>query len=155
MFSFLNHFSVFQDFSQELKQNIKLLHVFENIAYCVTNDDKVYGFGKKILVNSFGNIWVLMKVMIIRVVLIHELCDKNIEEFFGNFHAFFARTVTNDIYTWSWSDCGALGRGYVSNKEETPEKNEILSEMNLIKINFHGEYCLALLSDGEILDKKN
>ena len=43
---------VFRDFPQELKQNIKLLHVFKNmfymydIVYCVTNDDQVFGFGK-------------------------------------------------------------------------------------------------------------
>ena len=51
MSSILNHFNIFRDFPKELKQNIKLFHVFieyENVVYCVTNDNKVYGFGKLI-----------------------------------------------------------------------------------------------------------
>ena len=46
MCSILNLFSIFGEFPKELKQNIKLFDVFEvNKAYCVTNDDKVYGLG--------------------------------------------------------------------------------------------------------------
>ena len=146
MSSFVNHFSVFQDFSQEFKQNIKLFHVFEYITYCVTNDDKVYGFRENICEYLGYNQNNDNK----SYVLIQELCDKRIEEFFGNFDAFFARTVTNEIYSWGMNFDGELGRGYRSEQKLKPEKSEILSELNLIKINFDGEYCSALSSDGDV-----
>ena len=47
MSSFLNNFTVFRYLPQELKNNIKLFHVFRVITFCITND-KVYGLGDKI-----------------------------------------------------------------------------------------------------------
>ena len=145
MSSFVNNFSVFQNFSQEFKQNIKLFHVFQYISYCVTNDDKVYGFRENIYQYLGYNENNVNK----SYVLIHELCDKNIEEFFGNFHVFFARTKTIEIYSWGKNAHGELGRGYTSDKHPKPEMNKFLSKINLIKINSDGEYSLAISSDGQ------
>ena len=85
MSSIVNNFSIFREFPKDLKQNIRLFHIFEhNFAYCVTNDDKVYGFGK-IINDYFGyNENNDNK----SYVLIHELCDKRIDQFFGFMRVF-------------------------------------------------------------------
>ena len=90
MSSIVNQFSIFREFPKELKQNIKLFHVFVNqIAYCVTNDDKVYGFGQSIDSHLGYNESNDNK----SYVLIQELCDKRVEEFFGFFVCFLQEVI--------------------------------------------------------------
>ena len=54
MSEILNRFEMFQKVNNNLKQNIKLFHVFEDIkgynVLFITSDDKVYGLGQ----NSYG-----------------------------------------------------------------------------------------------------
>ena len=107
MSSFVNNFRQFRNFPKYLKQNIKLFHVFSyDFAYCVTNDDKVYGFGDNICKYLGYNESNDYK----SYVLIQELCDKNIEEFFGYSDVYFARSQTNVIYSWGWNELGQLSR---------------------------------------------
>ena len=146
MSSFLNHFSIFRDFPQEFKRNIKLYHIFDDTGYCVTIDDKVYGFGKSIHYYLGYNESNDNK----SYVLIQELCDKSIEQFFGFRGVFFARNESNEIYCWGGNRHGQLGRGFNSNEILKPDKNVILSQMNIIRISCGGKHCLALISDGKV-----
>ena len=80
MTTILKNFRSFVPFPQELKENVKCFHVFEfRSAYCVTNDNKVYGFGDNIREYLGYNENNDNK----SYVLIQELCDKSIEQFFG------------------------------------------------------------------------
>ena len=115
------------------------------------NDDKVYGFGENICKYLCYNKSNDNK----SYVLIKELCDKNIEQFFGySFRGvFFARDETNTIYSWGWNYYGQLGRGYDSEhlyKYLKPEKNEFFFDKNIIQISCEWGYCLALSSDGKV-----
>ena len=116
--------------SIELKLKIKVLHSTDfECAYCVTDDDEVYGFGENILKylgyneNHDNNSY----------VLIHELCDKSIEQFFGEKDVFFARSQTN-IYSWGVNDHAQLGKGYTSQECLVPDKNEYFSDKKIIEI---------------------
>ena len=118
MSEFLDYFPVFRYFPQHLKKDIKLLHVFDNnITYCVTNNDEVYCIGKNVRKylgyneSNDNN----------KYVLIQELCDKQIDGFFGGDKKscefidscyFFARSETNAIYSWGCNFKGQLARGY-------------------------------------------
>src|SRR5689334_23157510 len=106
MSSILNNFRVFNCFPQHFKRNNKLFHVFDSYpdytGYCVTNDDKVYGLGEKI-----GYYFGYNKSNDNKsYVLIEELCDKQIEVFFGYINVFFARSETKEIYSWGLNEYG-------------------------------------------------
>ena len=147
MSQFINTFRSFQNFPQELKQDIQNFHVFDHtslrVAYCVTNDDKVYGFGGYVReylgYNEFNEN--------MSYVLIQELCDKRIEQFFGLFNLFFARSETNEIYSWGKNDHGLLGRGFQSNQYLTPRKFQFFADKNIIEISCSHSHCLALSYD--------
>src|SRR5689334_170767 len=122
MSSILDNFRDFHYFPQHLKRNIKLFHVFNrNMGYCVTNDDKVYGFGENIRKYLGYNESNDNK----NYVLIKELCDKQIEVFFGyRFYTFFARSETNEIYSWGHNRYGQLCRGFECDNRLKPEKSD-------------------------------
>src|ERR1700761_7402803 len=137
MSSIVNEFSIFREFPKELKQNIKLFHVFYNdFAYCVTNDDKVYGLGYNISKRLGYNQSNDNK----SYVLIQQFCDKRIQQFFGYSSkfkgVFFARSETNVIYSWGRNYCGLLGRGSIGKSDQhlKPEINEFFSNKNIIQI---------------------
>ena len=147
MSSIVNNFSIFHDFPKQFKQNIKLFHVFEDyIAYCVTNDDKVYGFGQHI--NYFLNYNESNDNK--SYVLIEELCDKRIEQFFGNKCMFFARSETNVIYSWGPNEYGQLGRGFKSSEILKPDEAVLFNNVNIIQISGGWDKCFALSSDGKV-----
>ena len=88
-------------------------------------------------------------------VLIQELCDKNIEQFFGNYRClgvFFARNATNTIYSWGKNHWGQLGRGFESKFYENfkPKETEFFSDKNIIQISCGWSHCLALSSDDNV-----
>ena len=146
MSSILDNFNIFRYFPQELKQNIKLFHVFDsNIAYCVTNDDKVYGFGDKICKYLDYN-----QRNHKNYVLIQELCDKRIEQFFGYFWTFVAISETKEIYTWGWNEHGQLGREYSSDEYLKPELVQFFTDKNIIEISCGFLHCLGLSPDGKV-----
>ena len=155
---FLNNFSIFGDFPQEFKQNIKLFHVFKDIAYCVTNDDKVYGFGKNIrkflgyIENNDSDSDSSDDSNEKNYVLIQELCDKSIEQFFGAIDVFFASSETNEIYSWGNNRNGQLARCFskLSKGYLKPERNGFFSNKNIIQISCGYYQCLALSSDSEV-----
>ena len=139
MSSLVNHFAIFRSFPNGFKQNIQLFHVFEdNIAYCVTNDDKVYGFGENVRKYLSYNQNNDNK----SYVLIQQLCDKRIEEFFGFSDVFFARSETNAIYSYVWGNTfGQLGKGIY----QKPQLNQYFEKKDIVQINFH-YHCFALSS---------
>ena len=147
MSSIVNQFNIFRDFPKQLKQNIKLFHVFEdNITFCVTNDDKVFGFG----VNTFAFLGYNRSNDNKSYFLIQELCDKKIEVFFGFKGVYFARSELGDIYTWGDNHEAQLGLGFKSDEYHKPKRNEFLSDKNIIQIKYYFCHCLALGSDRKV-----
>ena len=134
MSSIVNHFSIFSEFQNKL--NIKVSHVFKdepgNTGYCVTNDDKVYGFGRFVWrylgynESNDNKSYVLI-----------QLCDKNIEQFFGNSFIFFATSESNMIYSWGMNTCGQLGREFKSIELLKPKKNKFFYNKNTVGIRNH------------------
>ena len=54
MASIIDQFEVFRHICEDIKQNIKLFHVFEiHFAICVKNDDEVYAFGEKEKIENY------------------------------------------------------------------------------------------------------
>ena len=148
MSSFVNNFQVFHYFPQELKQKIKLFHVFrKNIAYCVTNDDNVYGLGENIS-EELGYHWFNETNDNNKShLLIQELCDKSIEQFFGGCGVFFALSAT-EIYSWGWN--GQLRNGLSTILCVKPATYEFFPQNNIIQIECVGYHCMALTSDGVV-----
>ena len=83
-------------------------------------------------------------------VLIQELSDKRIEQFFGHSFVYFVRSDTNIIYSWGINWYGQLGRGYMSREILKPEHNEFLSVKNITQISCYLNHSLALTSDGTV-----
>ena len=87
------------------------------------------------------------------LIEISELSDKRIEEFFEGKEHMFARSETNDIYSWGTNGHGLSGRGFRSFKSEgilKPKKIEFLSDKNIITIRCNDALCLALSSNDKI-----
>ena len=89
MSSIVNQFKEFREFPNELKQNIKLFDVFEDNAYCVTNDDgkddKVYRFGYEVFFLRYFKYNQSNDNK--SYVFIQQLCDKRILSILNNFSA--------------------------------------------------------------------
>ena len=75
----LDKFEIIEKVDQNLKQKIKLFHVFDdekgfNVLF-TTSDDKVYGLGQ----NSFGCCGLGHNSVVNEPQVIPELCHKNIK----------------------------------------------------------------------------
>ena len=62
----------------------------------------------------------------------------------------FARTVSNEIYSWGQNNLGQLGRGFVSSNYEKPSKISALDGKQIINISCGSDHCLALTSNGDV-----
>ena len=111
----------------------------------MTNDDKVFGFGLNIC-----NQFVYNERNDKKYVLIQQLCDKSIEQIFGDCDAFFARSETNEIYSWGCNELAQLWRGFGRDQYMKPDKNEFLSDKNIIQISGSFSQHLALSSDNKV-----
>ena len=114
----INEFKVFHLTPDNLKRNIKLFHVIKsNFAICVTNDHKVYAFGEKDLIQQyFGYEEINIDN---NYVLISELCDQNIEQFYCFFWIFYSPKVCdNKLFGSGSNDHGQLAKGYKSEQNE-------------------------------------
>ena len=80
-------------------------------------------------------------------ILIQELCDKNIEEFFGKYDIFFARSVTNEYYFWPDKKHVKFNIGF-ENRDYLNLDMNFFTKKNIIDISCGYSHCLALCSDG-------
>ena len=152
MTSIINEFRVSHLFPKQIIQKIKLFHVFESdFAICVTNDDKVYAFGKNNLIQQY--LGYKEEEIENDYVLISELCDQKIEQFFCFFRILFAKSSNNKIFGSGFNSCGQLARGYKSVEYLKPKRIEFFDNKNIIDIS-SGQapggccHCLALSSEG-------
>ena len=123
MTSIINEFIIFDKLNEKIKQNIKLFYVNLNFAVCVTNDDKVYAFAPK----NFG-----YENIDNNFVLISELCDQNIQQFFYFNEFIFTKSGDHKIFGSGRNSHGQLARGHKSEKLEI-FKPEIIAFL-IIKI---------------------
>ena len=129
---FLDNFKDFLFYPHELRKNIKFLRVFQdNISYFVTDSDKVYALGLSVGEYNEQN-----------CVLIEKLCDKNIEDFFGNDKQFFAKSQTNRIYSWCNRNSNSISLELI--------KIDFFDDKDIIEICCGAYHCLALSSDGSL-----
>ena len=151
MSSILDVFRIFDPCPQHIKQNIKVFYVkvYDRqdfyLAICVTNDDKVYAFGD--IENYFMS---ENKNFDNNCVLINELCDQNIEQFFCFFKCFFARNVDHKIFC-----SGNNRRGQLTSENKlgvclSPKRIMFFDNKNIIDISSGFVHCLALSNDGQV-----
>ena len=130
-----------------MKNKIKLFHVFsETIAYCVTNDDKVYVLGR----NSLGKGGIVHTCDVNEPQIIQELCHKNIQEFVFGSRFVAALDSEHQVYIWGQNEFGQLGIGYISAENEyvKPKVNEYLINSKVLQLSCGKLHTLALTSDG-------
>ena len=117
-----------------------------DIAYCVTEDDIVYGFGEIDYKTEKGDNYSS------NFVILKELCERNIEEFFNGNHCMFARSTHGHIYSWGWNDFGQLCRGTDTRELLRPKRIPYFDDKIIVQIStgFCYYHCLALSSEGQV-----
>src|SRR5437868_1043360 len=100
MTEIINEFNIFHFLPHNIIRDIRTFYVtarhgFTNYGYCVTNSDQVYCVGEQIKNVLFSD-----QNSNENYVLIHELCGKQIEEFFGSSDQMYARNTQNQIFGW-------------------------------------------------------
>ena len=112
----LNSFEILRNIKDDdLKLFIKLFYVFKtynetskiwssNVLF-VTIDDKVFGFGQ----NNYGVCGQGNNKRIEDPVIIDELCDKSVKEFYNGFDFVLCLTNNNELFSWGMNDHGQLG----------------------------------------------
>ena len=148
----LNRFKIFSKISEEIKQNIKIFHVFKEgkTVLFITSDDKVFGFGY----NSYGCCGLGHNSVVNEPQIIPELCHKNIQQFFIGWTFILGLSGDKRVYGWGYNDCGQLGRGYIKKTSSSKEyfKPEIInfSSECIVQLSCGNSHCLALTTDGKV-----
>ena len=108
MSELLNNFSIFEKISEEIKNEIKLFHVFDDIdgqnVLFITSDDKVFGFGS----NRFGCCGLGHNRVVNKPQGILELCQKNIQEFFIGGTFILGLNSDKQLYGWGNNSFGTI-----------------------------------------------
>ena len=144
MASILDEFMIFKDFPGEIKQQIKLFNVIEfDIVICVTNEDKVHGFGNKSLIERFTGY--REDFIDNNIILISELCNQNVQQIFRfNNNNLFAKNIKGQIFR-----SGFFARSkFEGNKYHKPMRIEFFDDKKIIDISCGYRHCLALSSEG-------
>ena len=154
MSELLNRFEIFSKIGEEIKQKIKIFHVFndkngQNLLF-ITSDDKVYGFGS----NYSGCCGLGHNSVVNEPQIIPELCHKNIQQFFIGGSFILGLNNDNKVYAWGRNYYGQLGRGYNEiylgfKNYYKPRKIKISSE-SVIQLSCGYRHCLALTADGKV-----
>ena len=146
MSAILDEFRIFHSAEQQIKSKVKYFHVFsENLAFLITNNDQVYGFGRDLFFYigiplNFDN----------RIDLITELCNKKIVSFLNaSNQVLFARSSDRKIYGSGRNDHGQIGLE-IKKALERPKKLRYFDDKNIIEIAIGLNHCLALSHDGRI-----
>ena len=113
MSELLNRFEIFSKINEEIKQKIKIFHVFNDYlgpaVLFITSDDKVFGFGS----NSFGCCGLGHENVVNEPQIIPELCHKNIQQFLDGWNFILGFSIDKHVYGWGCNGDGQLGRGYI------------------------------------------
>ena len=110
----LNDFNIINDIPTDLKSIIKSFYVFggnptQEILF-VTIDDKVFGLGG----NDDGVCGQGNNKRIEEPLIIRELSDKKVKEFFNGYNFVLCLTSDNKLLSWGRNDHGQLGIGCVN-----------------------------------------
>ena len=138
---------VFSD--KALRRRVRLVSVFgcaaEEVIY-VTNDDKVYGFGR----NRFGGLGLgTDEELFNKPTLNQTLSGKQLKNFFFGFEHWMALTSRGLVYGWGHNSSGQLGIGSL---EPTTSPTLIggIAEHHVIDVSCGGFFTLALTCDGQV-----
>ena len=151
MSELLNNFSIFEKISEEIKNEIKLFHVFDDIedqnVLFITSDDKVFGFGS----NCIGCCGLGHNSVVNEPQIIPELCHKNIQQFFIGFSFILGLNSDKQVYGWGGNSWGQLCRGFVSEDNEYLRPEMICFPFeSVIQISCGSHHSLALTSEGKV-----
>ena len=132
IFNIINKYHVLKAFlNQEFIKNIKLLYVFNNNVFIVTNDDKTYVFGS----NSCGILGLGNENEVNELTIVKELCHKQIIDFKNSWFHMIGRTIDGKVYVWGCNRWGILGNGRDDlNPYYRQELNEVLKDKRIITI---------------------
>ena len=151
MSELMNRFEVCSKISEEIKQKIRIFHVFKgfNVFY-ITSDDEVFGFGY----NQFGCCGLGHNSVVNEPQIITELYHKNIQQFFIGETFILGLSIENQVYGWGFNSDGKLGRGYSERyydlkKYFVPEIIEFSSE-SVIQLSCGAYHSLALTDEGKV-----
>ena len=159
MSSILDEFPIFRNVEQNIKREIKLFYVKKaqviecKVGFFVTKDDQVYGVGLEAMRHYFGidfNSDEFGEKSDLE--LMHELCDKNICEFYIDYSIknYFALSLNSEIYAWSYN--------YKKNKvlDESmvnymkPKRIDFFNDKKIVKISVFSLHCFALSLNGTV-----
>ena len=151
MSELLNRFEVCSKISEEIKQKIKIFHVFYQgkTVLFITSDDNVFGFGE----NSFGECGLGHNSVVNEPQIIPELCHKNIQQFFIGVTFILGLSADKDVYGWGLNHCGQLGRGYIKRIFSSKQyfKPEIIKfSESVIQLSCGSFHSLSLTEDGNV-----
>ena len=107
--------------------SIKYIHIFDDNngfnALFVTNEDKVFGFGS----NQWGVCGLGHNKNVKDPQIIHELSDKNIQQFHNGLSFVLGITSDKELYGWGRNDFGQLAKSLL---------NDDIHKPNIININY-------------------
>ena len=155
----LNSFEILRNIKDdELKLIIKLFYVFEtNVetseiwssnALFVTIDDKVFGFGQ----NDYGVCGKGHNKRIEDPVIIEELCDKSVKEFYNGFNFVLCLTTHKELFSWGMNDGGQLGIESFNKNQKLywPRLMTSLSDVNIVQICCGDRHSIVLTEEGVV-----
>ena len=152
----LNWFTLFKDsVDNEFKSFIKSYYVFDinyynnrhENALFVTIDDKVFGFGY----NNDGVCGQGYNRRINKPLVITELSDKKVKEFFNGGDFVLCLTSDNKLFSWGRNDHGQLGIGCVMmDKYYEPQLIEFFNDKNIVQVCCGARHSLVLTEEGVV-----
>ena len=150
MTDIFNRFEVFEKVDQNLKQKIRLFHVFDDIkghnVLFVTSDDEVFGLGQ----NSFGCCGLGHNSVVNEPQVIPELCHKNVKQFFIGRTFYLALNSNNQVFSWGRNDWGQLARDtcICLSRYMKPQVITQFKKLKVLQLSCGSSHSLALTSDG-------
>ena len=145
----LNSFERFKDrVNEDLKSIIKSFYVFGDFnTLFVTIDDKVFGLGSNddgVCGQGYGG-------RIHEPIIITELCDKSVIEFFNGYNFVLCLTSDNKLFSWGNNYCGQLGIGSVEQiKCYWPQLITCLNNVKIMQVCCGGRHSLVLTEEGVV-----
>ena len=147
----LNGYNIFNNIPNDLKSIIKSFYVFGDdffeTALFVTIDDKVFGFGY----NDSGVCGQRYNRLIKEPLIITELCDKRVKEFFNGRDFVLCLTSDNKLFSWGGNHHGQLGFGCVNIKRYySPHLIQSLVDVKIIQVCCGERHSLVLTEEGVV-----